>query len=206
MKKLFVFLALLGSCLASAQDDKAITFGVKAGLNYGDNGKIEISDIADASGNIFRENADDRVGYHFGVFLRGRLGENLYIKPELQYTQNRSSYDVNNRKLDYDIKKLDLPVLLGVKVLGPIHVFGGPAFQYIVDNELEDVRLGDVKNEFTVGLQFGAGIQLGKLNVDIRYERGLNDNQSQAVDNITNTTVRVDSRPNQFIVSLGLDL
>lgn len=205
MKNLLVFVFLVGSCMVSAQE-KGITFGVKAGLNYGDNGRIEVSDITGAGGNILRENANDRVGYHFGVFLRGKLTDNLYLKPELQYTQNRSTYDIDSRKLDYDVKKIDLPILLGFKVLGPVHVFGGPALQYIVDNDLEDVRLGDVKNNFTVGLQFGAGIQLGKLNVDLRYERGLSDNQAGAIDTITNTSVRVDSRPNQFIVSLGLDL
>ena len=206
MKKLFVILVLLGSCALSAQEKKGISFGVKAGLNYGDNGKIEIRDIANAGSNIIRENANDRTGYHFGVFLRGQLGDNLYIKPELQYTLNKSSYDVNNQTLDYDIKKIDAPILLGIKVLGPIHIFGGPALQYIVDNELEDVQLGDVKNDFTVGLQFGAGIQLGKLNIDMRYERGLSDNEAEAVNNATNTSVRVDSRANQFIVSLALDL
>ncbi|MDY8137728.1 porin family protein [Aquimarina sp. 2201CG5-10] len=205
MKNVLVFLFLFSSCALLAQK-KGIAFGVKAGLNYGDNGKIEIRDLTNAGSNVFSENADDRVGYHFGIFLRGNITENFYIKPELQYTQNSSSYEINNNKVSYDIKKLDLPILFGVTVLGPIHVFGGPSLQYIVDNELEDVRLGDVKNEFTAGVQFGVGLQLGRLNADIRYERGLSDNQAEAIDNTTGLGVRVDSRPNQFILSLALDL
>ncbi|MFD2565506.1 porin family protein [Aquimarina rubra] len=205
MKNVLVFLILLCSYGIIAQE-KGINFGVKAGLNYGDNGKIEFSDVTNAGGNLLSENADDRVGYHIGIFLRGDITDNFYLKPELQYTQNSSSYSFNNRKLDYDIKKLDLPILAGVYLLGPIHVFGGPSLQYIVDNDLEDVRLSEVKNEFTVGVQFGVGLQIRRLNIDLRYERGITENQAQAIDENTGQTIRVDSRPNQFILSLALDL
>lgn len=195
MKNVFVFLMLFSATALFAQEKK-LTFGVKAGLNYGDNGKIEVTDITSAR-------ADDRIGYHFGVFLRGNLTESIYIKPELQYTVNNSKYDnVAGADLDYNIQKLDLPILVGVSVLGPIHVFGGPSLQYMVENDLEDVRLGDVKNEFTVGLQFGAGIQIGRLNADIRYERGLSKNRAESIDE----GIRVDSRPNQVILGLALDL
>ncbi len=195
MKNVVVFFILFSSCALFAQEKK-LTFGVKAGLNYGDNGRIEVSDITNAR-------ADDRIGYHFGVFLRGNLTDNIYIKPELQYTVNNSTYDnVSGVDLDYNIQKLDMPILVGVSILGPIHVFGGPSLQYMVENDLEDVRLGDVKNEFTVGLQFGAGIQIGSLNADIRYERGLSKNRAESIDQ----SIRVDSRPNQVILGLALDL
>ncbi|MCK8522758.1 PorT family protein [Aquimarina sp. D1M17] len=201
MKNVLIFVMLLSAYGVFAQE-KGITFGVKAGLNYGDNGKIEISDLSNAGSNVLSESADDRIGYHLGVFLRGNLTDKIYLKPELQYTVNNSKYDVAGTSVDYNIQKLDMPILLGAYVLGPIHVFGGPALQYMVENDLEDVRLGDVKNEFTVGLQFGAGIKLGKLNADIRYERGLSKNRAQTIDE----SIRVDSRPNQFILGLALDL
>ncbi len=201
MKNVFVFFMLFTSCIMLSQEKK-LTFGVKAGLNYGDNGKIEVTDLTTAGSNVLSERADDRIGYHLGVFLRGNLTDNIYIKPELQYTVNNSKYDISGSNLEYNIQKLDLPILVGVSVLGPIHVFGGPALQYLVENDLEDVRLGDVKNEFTVGLQFGAGIQLGRLNADIRYETGLSKNRAESI----NQGIRVDSRPNQVILGLALDL
>ncbi|GGX10897.1 porin family protein [Aquimarina muelleri] len=194
MKNGFIFFMLLISCTILSQEKK-VAFGVKAGLNYGDNGKIEISDITKTS-------AEDRVGYHLGIFLRGKLTDNIYIKPELQYTVNKSKYTLTKRNLDYSIKKLDLPILAGITILGPIHVFGGPALQYIVKNDLEDVRLSDVKNKFTVGLQFGAGLQFDRFNVDIRYEQGLSKNRAESIDK----SIRVDSRPNQVIFSLAIDL
>ncbi|MBQ4803902.1 PorT family protein [Aquimarina sp. MMG015] len=205
MKNVVVFLILFSSCAIISQE-KGINFGVKAGLNYGDNGKIEFSDVTNAGDNLLSENADDRVGYHIGVFLRGDITDNFYLKPELQYTQNSSSYSFDNRKLNYNVKKLDLPILAGIYLLGPLHVFGGPSLQYIVDNDLEDVRLSEVKNEFTVGVQFGVGLQIRRLNIDLRYERGITENQAQTIDANTGQTIRVDSRPNQFILSLALDL
>lgn len=185
---------LFFSCALLAQEKK-VTFGVKAGLNYGDNGKIEISDITKAS-------AEDRVGYHLGIFLRGNLTDNIYIKPELLYTVNNSKYTVTEKNLNYNIKKIDLPILAGVSVLGPVHIFGGPALQYIVENDLEDVKLGDVKNKFTLGVQFGAGLQFDRFNIDIRYEQGLSKNRAESIDE----RIRVDSRPNQIIFSLAIDL
>lgn len=204
MKNLLVFLILFVSCIGISQE-KGLNFGVKAGLNYGDNGKIEFSDVTNAGTNLLSENAEDRVGYHFGIFLRADITDRFYLKPELQYTQNNSSYSFDNRKSDYDIKKLDLPILAGVYLLGPLHVFGGPSLQYIVDNTLEDVRLSNVKNEFTVGAQFGVGLQIRRLNLDVRYERGITENQAQSIDENTGQIIRVDSRPHQFILSLALD-
>ncbi len=194
MKKIVVFFMFI-SCTISFSQEKQTAFGVKAGLNYGDNGKIELNDITST-------NANDRIGYHFGVFVRGGITENLYIKPELLYTVNNSTYNLENSKKEYSVKKLDLPILLGASVLGPIHIFGGPALQYIIENNLEDVKLNSVKNDFTVGLHFGIGLQLNRINFDVRYERGLSKNKAESIDN----DIKVDSRPEQFIIGLSIDL
>ncbi|WP_025741483.1 porin family protein [Aquimarina pacifica] len=194
MKNIFVGFMLFAFFAISAQERK-IVLGIKAGLNYGDNGSIEITDAARLLGN-------DRFGYHLGVFIRGQLTDHLYLKPELQYTINNSNYDVDNATIDYTIRKLDLPILLGISVLGPIHLFGGPALQYIVENDLQDVQLKEVKNQFTIGVQFGTGIQLERINIDIRYERGLSKNQAEAL----NQDIRIDTRPNQLILGIGIDL
>ena len=204
MKNALIFLILFTSFITTAQN-KQINFGVKAGLNYGDNGSIEFNDITNTTNNILSENANDRVGYHFGVFLRGNITNNFYLKPELQYTQNNSSYELNGIELDYNLKKLDLPILAGVHILGPLHIFGGPSLQYIVDNDLQDIELSDVKNEFTVGLQFGVGLQISRLNIDLRYERGISENRAQNIGDNLGQVIRVDSRPNQFILSAALD-
>lgn len=201
MKKgIFILLFMITATAATAQS----SFGVKAGLNYGDNGEIEYSDIENA-GEDAVEGADGKVGYHFGVYYRGDLG-GFYLRPELLYTQTKSSYEYNNQEADYNISKLDLPVLLGLKLLGPVHIFAGPSFQYILENDFDGVSLGDVENEFTIGAQFGAGLQLGRIGLDVRYERGLTENEAEVVELNASGLNRVDSRPSQIIFALSLDL
>lgn len=197
MKKALIILLFIAASPAFAQS----SFGVKGGLNYGDNGKIEFRDVSNAT-----QNTESKVGYHFGFFYRGEMN-GFYLKPELLYTKTKSSYEYNDKDADYDISKLDLPVLVGLKLLGPIHAFGGPSLTYILKNDFQGITLDDVENEFTIGIQFGAGLQLGSLGVDLRYERGLTENQANALDlNNPDGIKRVDSRPNQFILSLSIDL
>ena len=54
---------------------------------------------------------------------------------------------------------------------------------------------------FTVGLQIGAGIELGKLGIDVRLERGFNDIESSFLDDAT--SIEFDTRVNQVLVGLS---
>lgn len=210
MKKLIfgVCLVVIGSAVR-AQSDK-IHFGAKAGLNYSDNGKIELRDVEENGRSLFTGESDRKTGFHIGGFVRVDLTDNLYLKPELQYTQTTSAYTLDEvGDLDYTVKKLDVPILLGVKILGPLSVFGGPTVQYILDNDLDQIDIGTVENEISAGLQFGTGIQLGRFYADIRYERGLGNNDTRPVTrrigNVIERQVQLDSRPDQFILSVALD-
>jgi len=183
------------SIAAFSQKDSG--FGLKGGLNYSANG-----DYFESIGDAARE-PDRNVGYHFGIY--GKIGvSRIYLRPELVYSKTKSDYQGDK----FDVSKLDAPILLGVKVIGPLHVFAGPAFQYILDTEFDGIAINDIENDFTVGANFGAGVNLGKLGIDIRYERGFSDNEATFInDNITSVgPSRVDARPDQLIVSLSLSL
>ncbi|MEJ2585710.1 MAG: porin family protein, partial [Robiginitalea sp.] len=143
-------------------------FGLKAGINFNSNGDLKINEVPEI-------NPDAGVGFHVGVW--GRLGGVAYVRPELVYTEINSEYEGENfdmRKLK--MRKLDLPVLFGHRFLGIFHGFIGPAFQYILNTDLEDLNISDVEKEFSVGLHIGGGVNLGKIGIDIRYERGLSPN------------------------------
>ncbi len=203
MKKtlLVAVLALIGSA-AMAQSGSG--FGIKAGLNYNKNGDL-IGSVGDSGQDII-EGAEGKTGYHVGFW--GKLDfPKIYLRPELVYTKTKSSYDVDGDSQDYDVSKLDLPVLLGFKIVGPLHLFAGPAFQYTLKNDLESVEIEDVENDFTVGLNAGVGVNLGKVGLDVRYERGFSENEANFIgNNITDVSGRVDSRPSQVIFSLSLKL
>ncbi len=199
MKKtlLIAVFALFGTA-AMAQSGSG--FGIKAGLSYNKNGDL-VNTVTDAV-----EDPEGKAGYHVGVW--GKLDfPKIYLRPELVYSKTRSTYNIEGDSQDYDISKLDMPVLLGYKLIGPLHIFAGPAFQYTLKNDLGDLEVEDVKNDFTVGLNAGVGVNLGNIGLDVRYERGFSENEAEFIDsNVADVEGRIDSRPSQVIFALSLKL
>ncbi|WP_422105055.1 outer membrane beta-barrel protein [Winogradskyella sp.] len=175
---------------------KGSAFGFKGGLNYSANG-----DYFQSIGDNAR-NPDRNIGYHIGLF--GKIGDQLYFRPELVYTATKSDYDNN----DFNVKKIDAPLLVGLRVLGPISVFGGPSLQYILDTEFDGIDIDNVEDDFSVGLNFGIALSLNKIGIDLRYERGFSNNEATFINNNFGEGVasRIDTRPDQLILSLSIAL
>jgi len=192
-KNFILFIAFAStSFLISAQSGSS--YGIKAGLNYNANG-----DYFESIGSV-AENPERNIGFHIGAF--GKLGNSLYFRPELVYTNTKSDY--NNS--DFKMQKIDAPLLVGVKVIGPLSVFGGPSFQYILNTEFDNIAINDVDKDITVGLNFGAAVNFKKFAVDVRYERGFSNNEAQFLNNNNIDISRLDTRPDQLILSLSVAL
>ena len=192
-KHLFIILFFTALIPSTIMAQTSTGIGFKGGLNYNANGDYfeSISDNA--------QHPDRNVGYHVGLF--GKIGNRFYFKPEVMYTSTKSDYNDDT----FEMQKIDAPMLFGVKVLGPISVFGGPAFQYILDTEFDGISINDIENEFSVGVNFGIGLNFNSVGIDIRYERGFSNNEATFInDNILNTRGRLDTRPDQLILSLSL--
>ncbi|WP_299548407.1 outer membrane beta-barrel protein [Seonamhaeicola sp.] len=193
-KNLFfgLFIIALASTTATAQT--ATGLGLKAGLNYNANGNYfdSVSDNA--------KHPDRNIGYHIGLF--GKIGTKVYFKPEVMYTSTKSDYTDDS----FNMQKIDAPMLVGAKVIGPISVFGGPSFQYILDSEFDGISINNIENDFSVGLNFGIGLNLNKVGIDVRYERGFNNNEATFLQNNNINPDRLDTRPDQLILSLSLIL
>lgn len=194
MKKIILGIFLIVTSMTYAQSGSG--YGIKVGLNYNSNGNV-----TDAAGDVLRK-PDGNAGFNIGVF--GKLGDRFFLKPELVYTNTKSKYHGD----DFKMQKLDLPILAGMRVIGPLNAFIGPAFQYVLDTDYENATLSDVKNDFTVGLNFGVGIDLGSLGLDLRYERGFSKNEANFIDtNITNLQGgRIDTRPEQVVLNLSIKI
>lgn len=188
MKKIFLVITIVcGSYVSSSAQ-----FGVKGGLNFSSNG--EFNEIGDDI------KADGKTGYHVGITYQTK-GDGFYLRPELVYTKTKSSYSLTTGKSDFDMSKIDMPILLGYHIFKPISIFAGPSLQYILDSDLKGFNLNAAENDFTVGVQFGAAVQLGdKLTVDLRYEKGLSKNLAE----IAGISDKIDTRPTQLILSLAL--
>jgi hypothetical protein len=193
-------IALLALSLAlfsfAGHSQNGTAFGLRAGLNYGANGDYFESIGSNA------QNPERNIGYHVGLF--GKFGNSIFFKPELVYTATKSDYDSD----EFSVKKLDLPLLVGIKVLGPLNVFGGPSLQYILDTDFEGLSTRNIENDLTLGLNFGIGVSFNKFGIDLRYERGFNSNEATFITNNlgTNVSSRIDTRPDQLILSLSLAL
>ena len=200
MTKKILLLAVLfmaSTLFLKAQGD----FGIKAGLNYNTNG--ELSEFTSDVDNIYKNDGKGKSGFNVGLYGKIDLGP-IFIRPELVYTKTTSEYELNSQLIDYKISKIDAPVLVGLKLIGPLNVFVGPAFQYILDNDLQNNSISDVENEFSLGMNFGASIEFGRIGIDVRYERGLSSNEADWTDAAGKFTL--DSRPEQLIFSLSYSL
>ena len=200
MKKNVLFsIVLIASFIAvSAQSG----FGIKAGLSYNSNG--EFKEFSNEVTNIYKNEGSGKSGFNVGFYGKLNLGP-IYLRPELVYTKTTSEYELNSGSTeDYKISKLDMPVLVGIKVIGPLNVFAGPAFQYYLDNDLKGLNFNDIENEFSVGINIGASIELGRLGLDVRYERGLSENEANWSN--AGETFTLDSRPEQLIFSVSYSL
>ena len=201
MKKAVLMIFLFIGVVQLTQSQ--IQGGIKAGINYNSDS------FSDVKNDIVFDNAKSKTGFHAGAWLRINLPvTDLYLRPELVYTQlsNEVSYEpagFTAKTTTYDFQKIDIPVLVGFKFLKVAHVFGGPSFQYILNSDFNIDDLKQIDSDgFSVGVQFGAGIELGKLGFDVRWERALSDTEATFVDsNVGN--VNFDTRVNQIILGLS---
>lgn len=210
MKKtiLAIFFIIGGIQLTQSQ----IQFGIKGGVNYNSKSITNVS-------NDVLSGAKSKTGFHAGIWTRIKIPViGLFIQPELVYTQlsNDLTYKIESSAIggtvikniatNYEFRKIDIPVLLGKKVFKFARIFAGPTFQYVIDGDFSLNDIKDVKSDgFTLGMQLGAGVDIGKLGIDVRWERGFSDTESSFTRSIVGVTSKTtfDTRVNQIIVGLS---
>lgn len=204
MKKVLLALIL---CVGISQYSNAqLQVGLKAGVNYNSDS------FSDVSNDVF-DGAKSKTGYHAGLWFRAKLPIiGLYLRPEIVYTEltNDVTYDNSllvRRTTDFKVRKIDVPVLLGKKILGIGNIFAGPSFQYILSSDFGLSDLSEVSiSNFSLGIQLGGGVEFGRLGIDVRWERGLSKSETKFVDNAINSDVNFDTRVNQIIFGVSYRL
>lgn len=198
MKKRFLLSCLIAfSSITAFAQMPNFTLGLKGGLNVS---KLN-ADFADE---------ENRLGYQIGAWAR-LGGAGLYVQPEAYLGSKGSKFirftQDNNNEVEADGKvkftTLDIPLLFGTKI-GPqnfnIRFMAGPVISFVVDEETtfesaynQATDFGNYKNQTWAG-QAGAGIDIGNLSIDARYEAGLS--------NISRSD-RYDQKQNLWHLSLG---
>lgn len=210
MKKLF---AIVFVVLISIPAFSQVKFGIKAGVSTTSLTMETLKTIQSGSTSYTVEALTEaKYGFHGGAFVRLSLF-GIYLQPEFLLSMRTNEYTVKNVQIPTDIQtvsqkfnKLDIPVMLGLK-LGPVRLNAGPAASLLINSPEALIDNPDFKSMYskmTIGYQAGVGLDILKmLTIDLRYEGSLKKFQNQ-IETATGTTVNLDDRANAFLLSLGL--
>lgn len=204
MNKFFSIVLIGASILTSAQ----IKFAGKANLLFKTDSP-SWENIKGSAQGAYNQAGKNNVGFNVGLSAKVNLPAAFFLMPEIYYTTFKTEFDVpvSNVTLEAKSNRIDVPVLVGYKLLGDnLGVFLGPVASYNLstDNQFADFKENATK-DFTVGYQFGAQVQLQKLIVTAKYEGAFTEDQRDFINTNTNETIRYDSRPSLFMVGLGYE-
>ena len=173
MKKIALAgLLMLVSLIAFGQ---SFTLGLKTGVN-----------LATLKGDVGDES--NRLGYQAGAWARVG-GAGFYVQPEVylgskggefgSIQQDGTTYEGSGK---VNFTTLDIPVLIGNKFGFDklnFRIMAGPVISFMLNQSAKEnysvaTNFDNYKNQ-TIGAQGGAGVDLGNLSVDLRYEKGLSN-------------------------------
>ena len=186
MKNFYLILILLIPLSIHSQND----YGFKAGVNLNNSSNISIISVA-------FENKITKNNFQ-GFFIGSYASIDVIIfnlRTELQFSKTKKSNDLIQ-------EKIELPITIGYKIMPFISAFIGPSFQYILNEKSNTFNLDEVKGKSIVGLNIGARLDIGKLQFDLRYEKGLSSLETKLLQKQSNINVaNIDNRAS--LLSLG---
>lgn len=202
MKKVLSIALIGASIFASAQ----ISLAGKANLIF-PTGSPSWRSIKGTVNDAIEGSGKNNAGFNVGLSLKVPLPGSLYVMPELYYTHFKNEFTDPSSNTTFDIKsnRMDLPVLLGYNVLGnTLGVFVGPVASYNLSKEdtFNDFK-ENARDNFTVGYQFGAQLEIKKLILNARYEGAFSKDSRNFINRVSGEEIRYDNRPNLFMVGVG---
>ncbi len=157
---------------------------LKAGVTAGaSTGSVKISDIPQSLGNVIK--GDNIMGINAGVFAKLSISS-LYINPQLLVNYRHGTVDVfqdeiSKQEKSFTMEKLEIPVLVGLRVIGPLCIEAGPVYNYILhstsDFGNDEVHL----KKDGMGYRAGINFDFGRINVYGNYQ-GITNNKSASSD------------------------
>ncbi len=210
MKRIIVIFALASIMLVTV-NAHASGYGVRAGLNFSYFSAHEI----ETSDKVIEYLSDAYTGFHLGGIVYLSI-LNMFIQPELLYSQTGKEIAIRSLSGDAAVyhspvlftnrfHNISVPVLAGLK-FGPLRVGIGPVANFILNSSISrDSLIDDVDfnyNTSSFGYQAMAGIKLGSLMLDLKYEGSLS-RFGEGI-NISGQQFDFKTKQRQFIISLGI--
>lgn len=156
--------------------------------------------------------ANANFGIQGGLYTRIKLGP-AYVQPEVLFTSESYNYtkeDLNGSGIQQALtdrfNTLDVPIMIGIK-MGPLRLQGGPIGSILISNNNQLEMLSETYerklSNLTWGYQAGAGVDIGSVNVDLKYEGGLSNGFIDDYE-IFGNTYQFDARQNRWVLTVGL--
>lgn len=197
----------------------AADFGVRGGLNFSTIPSSREYGLSSTTPYAHRLQVTDNhyTGFHFGVFAKFSIG-NVFIQPELLFEETghkmvliTDDYDIevpDIRSFTPKFSNLKIPLTAGVQI-GLLSLGAGPYYAYLLDHTRGFIRIVDLEdglslnyNESRMGYQVMAGINIGNISIDYRFE-GNFTRLGDGID-IGDDTYDFSIRPRQHVISLGI--
>ncbi|NDB56447.1 hypothetical protein EB169_11565, partial [archaeon] len=160
------------------------------------------------------------TGFQFGLFTEIDL-ITFYIRPELNliFSRSKNASAIQNASeiqdnqsisiLEHSYKSSDiqLPIIFGYKIFGPLSIFGGPSFKYSL-SEKSNFNLEEIKDKYTVGVILGTRAKISSISLGLRYERGLNNKEISIINanGIELNEANVDLTTNKLSLNISYDI
>ncbi|HLT71736.1 MAG TPA: porin family protein [Cyclobacteriaceae bacterium] len=125
----------------------------------------------------FSEKQESKVGPIIGLYVTYMFAEQAGIQPELFYSLMGAGDpgDEDKTNLSY----IALPVMFRYNITEQFHLLAGPQFSFLLSAKEKDpdgdVDLKDETSSIDVGFTIGAGADINKFNVGLRYLFGLSN-------------------------------
>jgi hypothetical protein len=182
MKKLLLSLAAMFVAVTiSAQDTKAITWGVEAGMNVN---SLSFNDILESS---------NRLGFFVGPKAKFRIPLlGFGADAAVLYNMNNAEYVLTgaSKSLSYLEVPLNVRYSFGIKAIS-VYVATGPQFNYCLssDASLNELYGNDLTSfsRSTWGWNVGAGVELfSHLQVGVSYTIPISNSGKLTLDEVGN--------------------
>ena len=193
MKKLIVISSLMIVFLQAKSQE--LSFGARVGISR----SSMVSGFADFA------NTDAITGFTGGLYVKAKfLG--FFVMPEINYNQRGGAIDnIGSNKIHY----IDVPLLAGKQFFKLFRVNAGPVLQFAFANDkistLNTYTNNSEINNFVLGLQAGAGVDIWKFSFDVRYNTGITDAAKIVMNNTSapTTNLNYSSRASMWLFTIG---
>ena len=213
--RILICLFLITSSSLFAQGNLGVNFGLNDD-NFGsiENIKTKIDD--------YDLDLKNSTGFQLGLFTEIDL-ITFYIRPEINLIFSKSkngtaftsannntnilSESINIAEHTYKSTDIQVPIIFGYKVIGPISIFAGPTFKYNLSNS-SNFDLEEIEDKYNLSLLLGTRVKVKSFSVGLRYERGLNNNELLIINanGIDIDNANIDTTTNKLSLNISYDI